>query len=125
MLARRHVSAALIPCLLLSAMLWYITKLSYTYTATVPFKVSVEGQQFKVNCLVEATGYRLFANRYILRNRIELRLDDIETAPSAVNKNAYVLNPFSLQNIISVRKGDMRIISVGELPEIVIPPPEE
>lgn len=122
-LIKRHLSAAMIPCLLLSFLLWYIIKLGYTYTANIPVNVTIEGQHVRVNCLVEATGYRLFAHRYVFNDDIELQLAEVDAAPSVINKGNYVINPYALQNIISLRNGDLRIISVGELPEIAPPEP--
>jgi hypothetical protein len=119
-LGRRDVAGVLVPCLLISTVLWYFIKLSYTYTAEIPVDVVVDGQHIRVQCVVESTGYRLVAHRYLLSNDIELSLSDIEAAPSVVNKNSYVLDPFSLQHIISERNSDLRVISVGEIPEIVI-----
>ncbi len=119
-LGKREVAGIFIPCLLISFGLWYITKLSYTYTATIPMVVRIEGQRIKVSCKAEATGYRLFAHRYILRKAIDLKLSDVDALPSVVGKDSYVIDPFTLQNIISRHNSDLRVISVAEIPEIVV-----
>lgn len=119
-LLRRYASVGIMVCLLLSTVLWYIIKLSYTYTAEIPFAINVEGSKVKVNCLVEASGYRLVAHRYVLNGSIDVTLSDVEAMPSAVNKDGYILNPFAVQNIISLNNSDLKVISVGELPEIIV-----
>lgn len=118
-LIRRYASMGILVCLLLSTALWYVIKLSYTYTTTVPVAVTVEGVKIKVLCTVEATGYRLVANRYI-GGDIDITLVKAEAVPSAVVKDGYILNSFALQNVISKHRSDMKVIAVSEIPDVVI-----
>ncbi|MCC8020294.1 MAG: hypothetical protein LIO85_11065 [Rikenellaceae bacterium] len=115
---RKLISPVFVLLLLLSTCMWYLTKLSYTYQSQIPFTVEVEGNRFRVECLAEGTGYRLFAHKYFKANSIHLNIRDIQTTPSVINNGSYVINPYSLQNAISIRTSDLRIISVGDLPEI-------
>lgn len=115
---RKLVSPVFLLLLILSTFMWYLTKLSYTYQSQIPITVEVEGNRFKVECVVEGTGYRLVTHKYFKNNTINLNIRDIQTTPSVINNGSYVINPYSLQNAISVRTSDLRIISVGDLPEI-------
>ncbi|MCC8036189.1 MAG: hypothetical protein LIO77_09725 [Rikenellaceae bacterium] len=117
---RKFVSPVFVALLVLSTLLWYLTKLSYTYQTQIPFTVEVEGNRFNVECVTEGTGYRLVSYKYFKKNVINLNFRDIQTTPSVIKSGSYVINPYSLQNAISVRTADMRIISVGDLPEITL-----
>lgn len=117
---KKYTSPVFVGLLLLSFALWYVTKLSYTYTTELPMPIRVGESNFKVKCVVEGTGYRLFAHRFFFNSALKLVPDALQMTPSVINKGYYVINPFSLQNAISLQNGDIRIISVGELPEITL-----
>lgn len=114
----RYFSAAYAVMLLLAFILWYISKLSYTYTTELPLTVDIDGTKMKVTCLVQGTGYRLFAHRYYMSKRVNLQWNDVETSQSPTHSERVVINPFSLQNAISVRNADIKVISIGTLPEV-------
>ncbi len=116
--AGKYVKPPLLLALLLSFVLWYVSKLGYTYTATVPIEVDVGGQEFKVECVVEGTGYNLFSNRFYGRDRVRLRWDELQFQPSPTDSAVVVLDPYSLQNAISRRVSDLRIVSLGRIPEL-------
>lgn len=118
---KKRVSPVFLLLLLLSTILWYLTKLSYTYTTQVPVPVDIEGNKFTVTCVAEGRGYSIFSRRFTRRHVVGLKFGDVQTTPSVTDQGSYVINAFSLQNAISVRIGDLRIISVGDLPEIRIP----
>lgn len=122
---KKYTSPVFVGLLLLSFVLWYLTKLSYTYTSKLPFDVRVAGNKFRVECVVEGTGYKLFAHRFLYNNNIAINKNQLQTTPSVINHGSLVINPFSLQNEISLRNDDLRIISVGELPEILFEPGQE
>lgn len=117
----KHVSPVFLLLLILSTIMWYLTKLSHTYTAQVPIAVNIEGNRFSVACLVEGTGHRIVAHRFFMRNVVNLNFRDVQATPSMFNSGSYVINAYSLQNAISVNISDLKIISVGDLPEIRIP----
>ena len=50
----RYVSPVFLALLVASFILWYIAKLSYTYTTEQTVRVSVDGQPFEVTCVVGA-----------------------------------------------------------------------
>lgn len=115
---RKYVSPVFLVMLLLSLMLWYLTKLGHTYTAKVPMTVELSGTKFKIECLAEGTGYRIVAHRFLRGKVISLDFGEVQTTPSVVSEGSYIINPYSLQNAISLRTKELRIISVGDLPEI-------
>ena len=115
---KKYLSPIFLVLLCLSAVMWYLTKLSYTYTAEVPVSVNIAGNRFTVMCEAEGVGYRILAHRMLNQSGLELDLKEVKTKRSAVTRGAYVVNPRSLQNIISARNSDIRIISIGEIPEI-------
>lgn len=104
--------------LLLSFSMWYLTKLSYTYTAQVPVWVDIDGNKFKLTCIVEAPGYRILAHRTFGQSKLNLKFSDVQTTPSVLNEGLYVVNPLSLSSAISLHNSDIRLISVGDIPEI-------
>ena len=61
----RYVSPVFLALLVASFILWYIAKLSYTYTAEQTVKVSVDGQPFEVTCVVEGVGTNLFGRPHV------------------------------------------------------------
>jgi len=123
-IAREYTSPVFILLLLLSTILWYIIKLGDSYTAEIPVWVRVEDNRFRVMCVAEGTGSRIFAHRYLPRKDIKVRATDLQLTPSTHNKDQFVISPFSLQNIISIRNSDLRIVSLGELQEITLPSDE-
>lgn len=116
----RYASPVFVLLLLLSTVMWYIAKLSYTYSTQIPLEVSIEDNHFRVYCTVEGSGYRLFAHRYLLNDEITLTLEDVEYAPSVKETDFYVINKLSLQNAISTQKNDIRILAIEDVPEITI-----
>ena len=107
--------------LVISFIIWYLIKLGYNYTAEVQLPVDIDGNQFRVECIAEGSGYRIIAHRYFRRGDVRIPFRDIQATPSVINTGNFVVNPHSLQNAISARIGDLRIVSVGEIPEIRIP----
>ena len=45
---RRYVSPVFLALLVASFILWYIAKLSYTYTAEQTIRLNVDGEEFKI-----------------------------------------------------------------------------
>lgn len=115
---RKFVSVPFLLMLVLSFTLWYAIKLGYTYQAEIPVVVNVDGNVFEVNCMVEGQGTRLFARRHYRGKPLELNWDDLDVSPSAINPGWAVISPYSLQNAISSRNTDIKILSVGPIPEI-------
>lgn len=115
---RKFISVPFLVTLFLSFAMWYAIKLSYTYKTEIPVSVNVDGHEFEINCIVEGQGTRLFARRYYNGEGMELNWSDLDVSPSAINPGWVVISPYSLQNAISARNTDIKIISVGPIPEI-------
>lgn len=115
---RKYISPAFLVILGLSALFWYTLKLQSVYTAEVPVRFNIEGTMLRANVVVEATGYKILSQRYASRKEIPLTWDDIEITPSSIDPRAVVISPLSLQNIISLRYTDLKIVSMGNIPEI-------
>lgn len=104
-----------------SFLLWLLINLGHTYVANVTVPLRVDGTRIKVKCEAEGTGYRLCAHRILRRSDIRIRLRDIDVSPSVINEDKLVINPSSLQTIISANTKDLRILAVSEIPEISVP----
>ena len=111
-------SPVFLALLFASFVLWYISKLDYDYTTEMPVTVRIDGKKFRVECVVKGKGHRLFAHKFYMSNRVDLKWDDVEISPSSVNPQAVVISPYSLQEAISARNSDIVILSIGPVPEI-------
>lgn len=117
---RRSVSPVFIMMLVASFILWYIAKLSYTYTTEQTFRINIDGEKFEVTCVVEGIGTNLFGYRVYHDKSLRIPLSELRSACSYDEENygKVIIEPQSLQNAISVRCTDIKIISIGDVPEI-------
>ena len=114
--ARRFSNPVFFGLLGLSFLLWYITKLSYTYTTDITIPVRIDSTQYTVRCNVEGIGYQILMHKWTPRkNTVILSADNIAVNPSAV------VPGFALQNIISAKISDLKIKTV-EAPDEVEQP---
>ena len=126
---KRYVSPVFIVLLVASFTLWYIAKLNYTYTTELDVKIRIADQRFSVPCVVEGKGTNLFG--YVIStSRLHIPLSeldytvmreitDLTSAPSDMVR--LHLTPESVTNAISVRLSDIKIRSVGAIPDIEVP----
>lgn len=116
----RYVSPVFLALLVASFILWYIAKLSYTYTTEQNVKVNVDGQPFEVACVVEGVGTNLFGYRVYMNKTLRIPLSELKYKRSHEegHDGKLVIDPQSLQSAISVRISDIKIISIGAVPEI-------
>lgn len=129
---RHYVSPVFVMLLVVSFTLWYIAKLNYKYTTEFDVKVNVDGQRFTVPCVVEGVGTNLLGYVYASR-RINIPLSELhyskvrdadhvqELGAEPEFSDKIQIDPASLQSAISVRFSDIKIISIGVVPEIEIP----
>ncbi len=115
---RRFISPVFLVMLFISFSMWYLTKLNDEYTAGIPVTVNIGGNEFRVECMATASGRQLLRYRVFQRSRVELGFEDVETTPSVLNTGYYVISPSSLQSAISQANNNIRIVSVGDIPEI-------
>ncbi len=125
---RRYVSPIFLALLVASFVLWYIAKLNYTYTTEQEIRVNVDGEKFDVECVVEGVGTNLFGYNVYMSKRLSIPLSELnyriaraEEGENGISKQMIIIEPMSLQSAISVRFSDIKVISVGTIPEIPLP----
>lgn len=117
---RRTVSPVFVMLLVASFILWYIAKLSYTYTTDQTMRLNIEGNEFKISCVVEGVGTNLFGYRVYHDKVLRIPLSELRTKIS-YDEDTYgmlIVEPQSLQNAISVRCTDIKIVSIGDVPPL-------
>lgn len=119
----RYVSPVFLAMLVASFILWYIAKLSYNYTTEQTVSVNVDGEKFKVECVVEGIGTNLFGYRAYMSKTLRIPLSELKYKHSREkDREGYlIIDPQSLQNAISVRYSDIKVLSIGSVPEIPDP----
>ncbi len=128
---RNYISPVFLAMLAVSFTLWYISKLDYTYTTDFNIKVKVDGERVVVPCVVEGKGTNLFGYGFYQSRRVNIPLSelnyDIVEVP-VINEEGVVdtlakeykvrISPISMQDAISVRFSDLKIVSVGDFDDI-------
>ena len=127
---RQYISPVFLTMFAVSFTLWYISKLGYTYTTDFEVEVSVDGANIAVPCVVEGKGttlfgYGLYNSRSAAISASELKHEIVEEKePQAeggdtvvVSRKMYISSD-SMRDALSVKFSDLKILSVGPLPEI-------
>jgi len=119
----RYISPVFLALLVASFILWYIAKLNYTYTTEQVVRLDVDGQRFEVTCVVEGVGTNLFAYRVYMNKVLRIPLADLKFKRSREegHEGKILIDPQSLQNAITVQFSDIKIVSIGSVPEIDYP----
>ena len=117
---RHSVSPIFVLMLFVSFALWYISKLDYDYTTNIHVRVNLDGYRFKVECTAEGRGSALMAHRFNMVDKTNLSFSRILHAPLAADSCEIVLSPSSLMNAIATTYPEIRIISIGIVPNIRI-----
>ncbi len=120
---RRYISPVFLSLLVASFILWYIAKLGYTYTTEQVMRINVDGRKFEVTCVVEGVGTNLFGYRVYMNKTLKVPLTELKFV-DLVNEQGQTMleiDRTSLQNAISVRMSDIKVISIGEVPQIEQP----
>ena len=119
----RYVSPVFLALLVASFILWYLAKLSYTYTTEQTIRLSIDGQPVEISCVVEGLGTNLFGYRVYMNKTLRIPLAEPQTTPSEEegHEGKLVINPQSLLHAISVRFSDIKVISINSIPEIDAP----
>ena len=131
---RKYVSPVFLALFAVSFTLWYISKLNYTYTTDFNIKVKVDGQRIVVPCVVEGKGTTLFGYGFYTPRRANIPLSELNhevVEVPVINEQGVVdtlaknykvhISPLSMQDAISVRFSDLKIVSVGDFDDITIP----
>ena len=127
---RHYVSPVFVMLFVAAFVLWYIAKLGYTYTTDLNVKIKVSGsetERFELPCVVEGKGTNLFGYAISSARRVNIPLGELSSeelprtaADSLEGVKRLHINEISLQNAISVRLSDIKIVSVGDYPEIKV-----
>ena len=95
--------------------------------------VNIDGQHITVPCVVEGKGSTLFGYGFYSSSRVSIPLKDINHsivehpvsvegfADSVRMEHKIRINPVAMQDALSVRFSDLKILSVGTLPELDMP----
>lgn len=120
---RQYISPVFLALLVASFILWYIAKLSYTYTTEQTIRLNVDGEEFRVTCVVEGVGTNLFGYKAYMNKTLRIPLAELKYKRSREegHEEQIVIDPQSLQNAISVRFSDIKVISISSVPEIGLP----
>ena len=86
-------------------------------------RLDVDGQRFEVTCVVEGIGTNLFAYRVYMNKVLRIPLTELKFKRSREegHEGKVVIDPQSLQNAITVQFSDIKIVSIGAVPEIDYP----
>ena len=130
---RKYISPVFLVLLGVSFTLWYISKLNYTYTTDFNIKVKVDGERIIVPCVVEGKGTTLFGYGFYTPRRANIPLSELNyeiVQVPVVDENGVIdtlatdykvrISPLSMQDAISVRFSDLKIVSVGNFDDIAI-----
>ena len=126
-LLKSSVSPAFIMLMCASFIMWYILKLQYTYTTDYAVLVNIEGEHLRVPCVIEGKGTNLLAYRVHMHKEIKIPLTDLKYSIASEQNGAtaeivdsIMIDPHSIQSAISVRFSDLKIVSIGEFPDLEI-----
>ncbi len=110
---RQYVSPIFMLFILAASLLWYIAKLSYTYTTDIELKVKLEDNTYITKCVVEGVGTNLLG--YGIRRQV-MTIPISELSYNVVNEGdslSYLrLDSGAFVNAISVRCSDIKVVSV-------------
>ena len=121
--SKRSISPAFIAMFVASFVLWYITKLNYNYTTDYNVRLNIGGEKLEVPCVIEGKGTNLFNYKFQLSKRLRIPLDELNYKPVEDDFGGMFLqiDPKSLQNAISVRVSDIKVVSLGDVPMLSMP----
>lgn len=112
---RRLLSMPFLLMLFASFVLWYIAKLSYTYTTEIEVKIKVEGQKTYTTCVVEGVGTYLVGYKIHNGGAVHIPLSTTPYTMTTLedDPNEYILIDQEVVNrAISVHYSDIKVISV-------------
>ena len=129
---RNYISPVFVALLVISFSLWYISKLNYTYTTDFNIKVKVNGERIIVPCIVEGKGSNLIGYGFYSSRRVSIPLSELnydiveveveDEGTNTINHEMKVrISPISMQDALSIRFSNIKIVSVGDFNDIDIP----
>ena len=125
----KYISPVFISLFCASFILWYILKLGNVYTTDYDVLVNIDGETMRVPCVVEGVGTNLFGYRVYMHKELKIPLADLKYKVEKMEDEEtgeplgkfYVIDPHSMQNAISVRFSDIKVISIGDISPMPVP----
>lgn len=127
---RKYISPVFLALVVVSFTLWYILKLDHTYTKDLKVEVNIDGQRIVVPCVVEGKGSNLLYSS----SRVNIPLSDLKykvvkvpvsgkEVPDSLTvfEKKVRIQPVSMQDALSIRFSDLKIVSVGTFSDIELP----
>ena len=127
---RKYISPVFLALVVVSFTLWYILKLDHTYTKDLKVEVNIDGQRIVVPCVVEGKGSNLLYSS----SRVNVPLSDLKykvvkvpvsgkEVPDSLTvfEKKVRIQPVSMQDALSIRFSDLKIVSVGTFSDIELP----
>ena len=122
---KKSISPVFIVMFVAAFIMWYITKLNYSYTTDYNVRLNIGGEKLEVPCVIEGKGTNLLGYRVHMHKEIKIPLTDLKySISSELNEEAgevvdsIIIEPHSIQSAISVRFSDIKVISVGDVPQL-------
>ena len=117
--AHGNVSSVFVIMLLASFVLWYLSKLNYTYTTEHDVRVNVEGESVDVRCVIEGVGTNLLGYKINRRTQLrvplsELKYRRVRNEDDEQQTYRMEIDRQSLQDAIATRCSDIKIISIKD-----------
>lgn len=106
---QQWISPAFLVMLLAASLLWYISKLSHTYTTELGVRARIDNIDMELNCVVEGVGTNLVSYKLKGSRRIKIALSELRYEHRG---DSIEINATSLLNAISVRFSDIKVVSV-------------
>ncbi len=103
------VSPLFLAMVLAAFMLWYISKLGYSYTTELNIEARIDNQNVELNCVVEGVGSNLLGYKVKGGAGVKIPLSELQYETS---DGWAVINYTSLLNAISLRLNDIKIVSI-------------
>ena len=124
---KKSISPVFIAMFVAAFILWYITKLGYNYTTDYNVRLNIKGEKMDVPCVIEGKGTNLFNYKLQLGKRLRIPLEELNytTVVDDFGGTFFQIDPRSLQNAISVRVSDIKIVSLGDIPMLSGPESED
>ena len=120
--ARRLSNPVFFMLLGLSLILWYVTKLSHSYTANINIPSASTASIIRCGVRWKDQDTRSCCTRSLrVKTECSSRPDNIAVTPSTTASGLYDISPFWLQNTISSQITDLKIKSVAAPVEIEFP----
>ncbi len=118
--ARGYVSPLFMLMLAASFILWYIAKLGYTYTTDQKVRLDIDGVPVEITCVVEGLGTNLFGYRAYMRRHHSVSLSDLKyhISDEEGHEGKIIIDPKSLQDLISIKYSDIKVVAISDIPEI-------